>query len=485
MNDLGYPPADAAGLDALEARLAHDLACLNHPPANWVPPTQHPTHGRVLDVVVIGGGMCGLVASFALIHGGMSHLRIFDRSPKGFEGPWVTYARMETLRSPKQLTGPAYGLGALSFRAWYEARFGTPAWEALDKIPRPLWMDYLRWYRQVLRLPVENEVEVTRVSPEDGFLRLDLAGAGAKEPFVLTRKLVMATGREGMGQPTIPPFVDGLERGVDWMHSADAFDFARLRDKRVVVVGVGASAVDNAAEALEAGASECRLLIRRKEMPRINKMMGIGSFGFTAGFPTLDDAWRWRFMHYSFTTQTPAPRGSTLRVSRHANAFFHFDCGIARITRGEHGLVVETVHDRRFLTDFVILGTGFTIEPDARPELADVAGRIALWRDRYTPPPHEAHPDMASFPYLSGSFAFQPREPGDLPWLQDVHCFNYGATISLGKISGDIPAISDGAAHLAKSLAADLYRADIDRHWQTLQTYDKPELLGDEWTVAE
>ncbi|MGK9797804.1 FAD/NAD(P)-binding protein, partial [Salmonella enterica subsp. enterica] len=76
--------------------------------------------------------------------------RIFDRAPAGFEGPWATTARMETLRSPKQLTGPALGLPALTFRAWYEAQFGTAAWDALDKIPRLQWMDYLRWYRRVL-----------------------------------------------------------------------------------------------------------------------------------------------------------------------------------------------------------------------------------------------------------------------------------------------------------------------------------------------
>jgi len=41
---------------------------------------------------------------------------------------------------------------------------------------------------------------------------------------------------------------------------------------RVVGIGVGASAVDNSAEALEAGAAEVRHLIRRKEMPRFNKL---------------------------------------------------------------------------------------------------------------------------------------------------------------------------------------------------------------------
>ena len=82
---------------------------------------------------------------------------------------------METLRSPKQLTGPALGLPALTFRAWFEAQFGLEAWDALDKIPRLQWMDYLRWYRRVLGLDVRNEHRVLAVLPRaDGLVRLDI-----------------------------------------------------------------------------------------------------------------------------------------------------------------------------------------------------------------------------------------------------------------------------------------------------------------------
>lgn len=467
------------GLLALEARVRQDLDMLCYPPANWIPPTRHPAVEQVHDVVVIGGGMCGLVASFALMGGGMRNIRILDRSPAGWEGPWLTYARMETLRSPKHLTGPAYGMASLTFRAYYEARFGAVAWESLDKIPRPLWMAYLRWYRQVLDLPVENGVEVRRILPLDGLLKLELDGPGAREPFILARKVVMATGREGTGHPTIPGFVEGLPR-ERWAHSSDAIDFAALKDKRVVVIGIGASAVDNAAEALEAGAAEVRHLIRRQQMPTVNKMMGIGSYGFTAGFPALDDAWRWRFMHYSFVTQTPSPRGSTLRVSRHDNAYFHFGASIEAMAEVNDEVVIDTPRGR-FHTDFVILGTGFTIDPLSRTELAGYADQILLWQDRYTPPAELAHDDLGKFPYLAEDFAFQERHPGEAPWLTQIHCFNYGATVSLGKVSGDIPAISDGARLLTQKLAASFYQADIQQHWQALQDYSKPELLGDEW----
>ncbi|MCB2053959.1 MAG: NAD(P)/FAD-dependent oxidoreductase [Geminicoccaceae bacterium] len=474
---------EGGGLAALEARLRYDLDCLCWPAANWVEPRRHASGETIQDVVVIGGGMCGLVMAFALKAAGIRRVRQFDRAPAGLEGPWLTYARMETLRSPKQLVGPAMGVGALTFRAWFEARFGSPAWEALDKIPRPMWMDYLRWYRRVLDLRIENEVEVTRIVPADGLLALEISGAGAKEERVLARKVVMATGREGLGRPTIPGFVRDLPRNR-WAHSSEEIDFEALAGRRVVVIGVGASAVDNAAEALEAGAAEVRHLIRRTSMPTINKMMGIGSYGFTAGFATLPDAWRWRFMRYAFAEQTPAPRGSTMRVSRHPNAHFHFDAGIASMRMANGAVRIETVRRDVLETDFVILGTGFTVDPLARTEMEGYADAILLWKDRYTPPPDEADPQIGLFPYLDEAFAFLEREPGRAPWLNDIHAFNYGATISLGKVSGDIPAISDGAGWLARELAARLYREDVEAHWRRLVAYDKPELLGDEWRAS-
>lgn len=468
------------GLDALNARVRYELDCLTLPAANWVPEHVGPGGEKIHDVVIIGGGMCGLVASFAIISGGMRNIRIFDRNPEGLEGPWVTYARMETLRSPKTLPGPAYGMGSLTFRAWFEAQFGEEAWERLDKIPRTMWMDYLRWYRDVLSIPVENGVELTRVDPEGAYLRLSLSGGA--EASVLTRRLVMATGRDGLGEPHIPAFVETLPDSA-WAHSSDDIDFAALKGRRVAVVGVGASAVDNSAEALEHGAAEIRHLIRRERMPTINKLMGIGSYGFTHGYKDLDDAWRWRFMHYSFVTQTPAPRNSTLRVSRHPNAYFHFGTAI-RSARMAGGEVVLTTVRGEISTDFVILGTGFRVTPMGRAELGEHADQILLWKDRYDPPPELEHDELGNFPYLAGDFSFLEREPGTASWLNRIHCFNYGASLSLGKVSGDIPGISDGAAWLADGLASALYAEDIEHHWQHLLDYDKPELLGDEWRVS-
>lgn len=476
-------PDSATALAALERDLARDLEYMCRPAANWVVPRQA-SGEKVHDIIIIGGGMCGMVAWFAMQCEGMLEVRVLDRNPAGLEGPWLNYARMETLRSPKQLVGPAYGIGNLTFRAWFTAQFGNEQWDELDKIPRPMWMDYLRWYRKVLSVPVENDVNVDRIAPEGELLRLHLSGKGASAASILARKVVMATGRDGTGHPSIPGFVQDLDRSL-WAHSSDDIDFARLRGKRVVVVGVGASAVDNSAEALEAGAAEVRHLVRRKEMPTINKMMGIGSPGLRNGFPDLSDAWRWRFMHYATVTQTPSPRGSTLRVSRHPNAYFHFGKAVERVRASGGGIVVETADGSRLESDYLILGTGFTVDPMARAEFPGYADDILLWKDQYTPPAQEQHRELGNFPYLARDFSFMERTPGKAPWLKNIYCFNYGAAVSMGKVSGDIPGISEGAAWLARGLASRLYDEDVAVHYQAMIDYDKPELLGDEWTPSE
>ena len=120
--------AGPANLTELEARLARELLLLMQPVANWSEPRAHPEFGDVLDVAIVGAGMSGMAAAFALIREGVLNLRLFDAGPAGFEGPWDTFARMETLRSPKHLVGPALGLPSLTFRAWFEAQFGGADW---------------------------------------------------------------------------------------------------------------------------------------------------------------------------------------------------------------------------------------------------------------------------------------------------------------------------------------------------------------------
>ncbi|RUX04866.1 NAD(P)/FAD-dependent oxidoreductase [Mesorhizobium sp. M8A.F.Ca.ET.059.01.1.1] len=470
-------PAVSTGLATLEAKLEQDLDFLELPAKPWVPALSR-DGVPVRDVVVIGAGMCGLAATAKLVLTGITNVVAYDAAPAGLEGPWVTFARMQTLRSPKTLNGPSLGLPQLTFRAWFTAQWGVEAWQSLDKIPKGQWMDYLVWYRKVLALPVRNGVRMTSVTPIGDLIAVDIEGAETGR--VLTRHLVLATGRSGLGGFAVPDFLRGIDHAY-WAHSADDIDFGALKGKRVAVIGAGASSMDNAATALEAGAGSVDMLIRRKEMPRINKLTGIGSQGVVLGMYHLPDDWKWKFFDYTASTQTPPPRSSTLRVSRHANARFFLDCGIVAVKQDAEGLLVETTQGpMRY--DFMIAATGFSNDFSDRPEFAALAPYIRTWSDgRYTPDMGPSRGGMSDAPDLGAAFEFRERVQGSCPMLARIHCFNDAAMLTHGKVSGDIPAVSAGADRLVRGITASLFADDVETHFANLIAYDTPELLGDEW----
>lgn len=469
---------EAVGLAALEARLAEDLSRLELPAKPWLFPRQH--EGRpVLDVAVIGAGQFGLAASAALRHLGIAAVN-FDASPEGLEGPWATTARMETLRSPKELTGPALGFASLTFRAWFESQFGKPAWAALDKIPRLQWMDYLRWYRKVMKLDVRNLHKVTRIEPlPDGLVRICM-DTPTGEAVHTARRVVLATGYDGLGGRRLPAFVDGLPPDR-WCHSSDVFDFERLRGLRVGVVGAGASSMDSAASALEAGAASADLLIRRKDIPRINKVKGAGNAGFSFGHWELPDADKWRIRHYINVQQVPPPRASVLRVSRHANARFHLGCPVLDVQPVGTGLRVVTPA-QTFEFDFMVFSTGFRIDWSEREAFAPFAAHVRSWGDRFVPEAGQEDDELADSPDLGRAFELQEREPGACPGLDHIHCFNFPSALTHGYVSGDIPGISVAARRLSEGIASLLYREDFQKHFAAIEAFAEPEVFGDEWT---
>lgn len=467
------------GLKALRERLIHDLACLELPARRWTPVT---IDDDVIDVVVIGAGMAGLAAATALRLRGVD-VQVFDRAPRGAEGPWRTFARMATLRSPKQLTGPALGLPSLTFRAWYEAGFGSEAWAALDKIPRLMWMDYLDWYRDVMQVPVTNDVALQDITTgPDGLIALSLRGPDGVT-VKHARRLVLATGRDGLGGPHLPDFVQNIPQTL-WAHSSDAIDFEALRGRRVGVIGAGASAMDNAACALEAGAASLDLFVRRPALPTVNTGKGASGPGAFIGYADLPDALKWRFQQYVGTRQIPPPRDSTLRVSQHVNARLRLASPVEALSLQDDHLSLLTPHGLYDL-DFLILATGFRVDLERRLELSRLAPHIRLWGDRFTPEPGLEDHALSGSPDLGHDFAFREKNAGDCPLLPRIHCFNYPATLSLGKLSGDIPGISEGAIRLADAIASSLYNEDGEHHFEALTRYDEPELLGDEWITAD
>ncbi|WP_439271373.1 NAD(P)-binding domain-containing protein [Pseudochrobactrum sp. HB0163] len=468
-----------SSLEELNKLVARDLDYLTLPAKEWVPVKQ--AAGKtLLDVAIIGGGMAGLAAAASLKHLGIRTV-IFDARPKGFEGPWATTARMETLRSPKSLTGPAIGIPSLTFRAWFTAQFGADEWERLDKIPRLQWMDYLRWYREVLNIELCNEHHISMITPQAGFAVLDVeTPQGSK--IIYARHVVLATGRDGLGGPYVPEIIRTLPKQF-WAHSSDENDYSLLRGKAVAVIGAGASAMDSAATALEAGAARVDLLIRRKDIPRINRGKGMGNPGSVYGMQNLDDRKKLAIYSYIGAEQVPPPRASVLRVSRHENAFFQLGASLEKITVKGDKIEITTPKGRR-LFDFVIASTGFRIDWQQKAFLAKIAGKVRIWAERLAPLNGDEDRALTESPDLGPAFEFLPKAGVDAEGLSRIHCFCYPAMMSHGAVSGDIPSISEGAQRLSQGICATLYQEDIDTHFANARNYGEPEVFGDEWAEA-
>jgi len=444
---------------------------LNLPPANWVPPRG----AGISDVLIVGGGMMGLTASLALMRLGIRNHRLLDAAPAGQEGPWVTYARMITLRSPKHLVGPAQDLPNLTFRAWYTALHGEAGWQALDKIPRGVWMDYLIWFRAVLALPVTNGIAVQSVAPgPDGLIavRTDTEGT------LLTRRVVLATGRDGLGGLRLPGWVPS-PRGPRIRHSAETVDFAALAGKTVAVVGASASAVDNAATALEHGAANVHMLVRRPALPVLNRFKSMTHAGYTFGLPLLDDAMRLRLLRSAAEDAVAPPRDSLLRLAAQPGFRLHLATPVLAVAEDASGVTLR-LPKGELRAAMLILGTGFAVDLSMRPELAALAPLVRCWGDAL---PGETG-EYATYPHLGPGFELESREAGEAEWLGRIHAFSIGAIASLGLISGDIPGVGDGARRLAEAIAASLFREDAAAHLAALRAYADPELLGDEVPAA-
>ena len=455
------------GLAALEAQVRRDLERIDHPSTPWLVPRTGPDGEAALDVLIVGGGQSGVAIGFGLRRAKVDNILVVDRATRGEEGPWRSYARMPTLRSPKQFTGPDLDVPSLTYRSWHEARFGTASWEALGLIPRELWAEYLLWVRDVTGVPVRNGAAVVDIAPAAGGL---LAATLESGEVLYCRKLVLATGQDGTGHWWMPDDIAALPEAMR-AHTADAIDFASLRCRVVAVLGAGASALDNAAAALEAGAAEVHLFCRRERLQLIQPYRWLTFAGFLRHLGDLDDAWRWRFMSTILALREGFPQATWDRCARWPNFRLH-TASPWRGARIQDGRVRAELPDGAFAADFVICGTGIEIDFARRPELAGFAHNVASWGDCYMPPAALCNERLARFPYLGPDYALHERVAGLTPWIGDIHLFTIASTMSFGPSGSSINAMTIAAPKLVAGLTRGLFRGDVERHWAEFSAYD-------------
>jgi cation diffusion facilitator CzcD-associated flavoprotein CzcO len=463
----------SSALTALEAQVQDDLAKTSHPNATWLEPVTGPDGKPALDVLIIGAGQSGITTAFGLMRSRVTNILTLDKAEEGLEGPWLAYARMHTLRSPKHFTGPDLDIPSLTYQSWHEARFGKEHWQNLALIPRVLWVEYLLWLRRVVGVNVRNGCELLEIEPAaNGLLAATVECAGVTETLY-ARKIVLATGQEAMGNWTIP---EPLRHLPDMLvaRTSDPIDFEGLRGKKVAVIGAGATAFDNAATALEAGAAGVHLLCRRAEIQLVQPYIWLTFCGFLRHFSDLDDAWRWRFMSAIMDLREGFPQATYDRCARFAN--FHLHEGSPVETAKDVGDAVELQTPRgNILADFVICGTGTHIDFAERRELKNFARNIATWADRYQPPTDEQSPRLGRYPYLADDYALTERIPGQTPWISNIHLFAFASTMSFGPSGSSINAMTTAIPKLVHGLTRALFRADLDRHWASFKAYDVPQ----------
>ena len=470
------PNVPPSGLEALERQVARDLDRIAHPRMPWLEPKIGPDGETAFDVLIVGGGQSGLAIAFGLKRAQVTNILVLDRAEPGLEGPWLTYARMHTLRSPKDFTGPDLDVPSLTYQSWHEARFGQASWEALDLIPKGHWVEYLVWFRRVTALPVRNGIEVTDIAASGGLLAVSTLTTTGEHRTLHARKVVLATGQEGAGRWAKTPAFDNLPTHL---HAAtsDPIDFAALKGKSIAVVGAGASAFDNAATALEAGA-KVHLLCRRDVPQVVQPYRWLTFTGFLRHLSELDDAWRWRFMAAIMAMREGFPQPTYDRCARHAGFHLHEGSPVLAARAEGDGLLIETPRET-LAVDFAISATGITTDFSARPELARFAANIATWADRYRPPPEEADARLGTYPYLRDDYAFSEREPGRTPWIADIHLFAIASSVSFGPSGSSINAMTIAVPKLVAGLTRGLFKADLDRHWASFQAYDVKQAVLD------
>lgn len=275
----------------------------------------------------------------------------------------------------------------------------------------------------------------------------------------------------------VPEWISSALPAQRYAHTSGHIDFAALAGKRVGILGGGASAFDNACFALDQGVATAEVFVRRSELPRINPFRHMEQAGIIPRFLTLPDADKYRMMASFFAHNQPPTNDTFQRACAHAGFALHLGAPWLEVAEREGEVVVRTPQgEHRF--DFLAVATGLVTDPQLRPELAALSGRIACWADRYQPPPGQANAVLDAHPYLGPGFELLPRTPEDAALLHGLFAFNYSALINHGPSAAALSGLKIALPRLARAVADQLFLDDRQAIVDSYLAYDQPEFVG-------
>jgi FAD-dependent urate hydroxylase len=264
-----------------------------------------------------------------------------------------------------------------------------------------------------------------------------------------------------------------------YAHSNDPIDFSALRGKRVGILGAGASSFDNASAALEAGAVAADICFRRAALPLSNPRRWMEFAGFLAHYPDLPDLQRWRYMKRLLDISQPPPEPTFRRAVEMPGFQLRAATPWEKLRPAGPGVEVTTPHGV-LSYDFVIAGTGLVVDLSLRPELAEIVPHIALWGDRFTPPPSELDQRLALFPYLDAHGGFTPRIAGATPWVSKLFANFRGSTLSLGPSAASNSNIRYTAPRIVSGVSKQLFMEEAETVYREFVEQQHHELSAKE-----
>ena len=186
--------------------------------------------GARLDALVVGAGPAGLATSRELSRRGVSH-RVLEKGDV-VGHVWANLYDSLTLHTGRHMSH----LPGRRFQA------GTPLFP-----PRAVFVEYLHEYARAFRVPVETNVEVTRLARDGGeWVAATTAGDIRARTVVLTTGIVSNPRRPAL------PGIDAYRGAL--MHSSAYHRPAAFAGQRVLVIGVGNSGGEIASELARHGA---------------------------------------------------------------------------------------------------------------------------------------------------------------------------------------------------------------------------------------